>query len=140
MNISTTLRKAYDHFTLHVRERHRLTYSKKDFATKNRSNLKGLSSNQKKELKKFWGDYGIHSFNMGWVDFYSSLYGKYDKRFIPDDIFYSKIDLYFNNAAAAQYLDDKNMYSLLFKGVKMPKTVVRKIKGVFLDENYKQLT
>ena len=140
MNISTTLREIYDHCTLQVRIRHRLTEEQKDFANKDKSLLKGLSGEQKNEIKKFWADYGIHSFNMGWVDFYSSLYGQYDKRFIPDDIFYTKIDLYFNNPAAAQYLDDKNMYSLLFKDVKMPKTVVRKIKGVFLDENYKLLT
>lgn len=140
MNISTQLRNAYDNLTLYVRVRHRLEDSKKDFAQKDQTILKGLTSAQKKEVNEFWHRYGVTSFDIRWVDFYSSLYGTYDKRFIPDDIYFSKIDLYFNNADAAQYLDDKNQYSLLFKGVKMPRTVVRKIKGLFLDEDYQLLT
>jgi hypothetical protein len=66
--------------------------------------------------------------------------GKFDPRYIPNDMYYTKIDQHFNSRKLGYGFNDKNYYSKIFVGVNQPKVIVRKIKGLIFDCNYKQLT
>lgn len=55
---------------------------------------------------------------------------------VPFEFYLFKVDEFFNRIVEVKYIDDKNYYDLLFKDILQPKTVVRKIAGVFLDEQY----
>ena len=110
---------------------------KKELVIKKRNCLfNGLDSKQKHEIKSFWKKFGVNKFDIDWVDFYISNSGIYDKRYIPDDIYFSRIDSYYNDFIACKYIDDKNLYDLIFKDVNMPYTVARKVNGTYMDENY----
>lgn len=93
-----------------------------------------LSSAQKKEVRAFWKPY--YKVDTDWVRYYTAITGKFDPRYIPNDLQYTKIDQYFNQRRLGYGFNDKNYYSLIFPDIKQPKTVVRKIGGLIFDEQY----
>jgi len=96
-----------------------------------------LTSEQKKAVKDFWKPYG--GIDSDWIRYYSYTAGIFDPRYIPTDLEFTKIDQYYNKRKLGWGFNDKNYYSLLFPGIKQPKTVVRKIGGLFFDEDYHQI-
>lgn len=86
----------------------------------------------------FWKKYKKISPKWGW--YYASKNGIEDPRYIPNDLYYTKIDQHFNNRKLGWGFNDKNYYSLIFPGVRQPETVVRKIGGLLEDEHYGLLT
>lgn len=96
-----------------------------------------LSVDQKKKIKDFWKPYCRVSTK--WVQYYSAKNGKFDPRYIPNTLYYTKIDQYFNARKLGYGFNDKNYYSLIFPSVKQPRTILRNIGGLIFDENYKQI-
>lgn len=101
-------------------------------------NTKKLSSDQIKEIKKFWAPYC--KISPKWALYYSAKNGQFDPRYIPNTLYYTKIDQYFNSRKLGYGFNDKNYYSKIFDGIKQPKVLVRKVNGFILDENYHILT
>lgn len=54
-------------------------------------------------------------------------------------MFYCYLDPYFNTPGA-EVIDDKNLYGLIFRDLRQPKTIARKIDGLYMDEGYEPLT
>ena len=108
-----------------------------EWQSKNKTvKVKNLSKGQKKLCRKLWK----HSSRCNkWVAFYNSFYEIFDERMLPDNIYYSFIDPYFNNIKLAKAIDDKNNYDLLFNDVRRPKTVCRKIEGMIYGEEYETI-
>ena len=105
--------------------------------------LKPLQPDQEQEILDFWAPYRkIDKKELRWFAFYNANCDDKSqlKYYIPDIIFHSEIDLHFTAARRCDDLDDKNLYDLFFHGVKMPRTVVRKINGEYLDEDYQVIT
>lgn len=98
--------------------------------------IKSLNMTQKKLCKRLWKNATTCN---KWIAFYNSFHDTFDERMIPDNIYYSFIDPYFNNIRLAQAMDDKNIYDLLFNDVRRPKTVCRKMGGVLYDGEYKRI-
>lgn len=94
-----------------------------------------LTSAQKKTVREFWKPYC--RIDTDWVRYYTYITGKFDPRYIPNDLQYTKIDQYFNERKLGYGFNDKNYYSLIFPGIKQPKTVVRKIGKLLFDEEYR---
>ena len=100
-----------------------------------------LSEEQLKEIEACWGKYykaGLY--NPAWNAIYSSVTGKFDPYYVPQDLHYlfverSKLERNYQIA-----FSDKNYLSLLFPTIKKPQTVVRKIKGFYYDESYNPIT
>ena len=92
----------------------------------------------KKQYKEYWKKYKKVSPRWGW--YYASRNGVYDPRYIPNTLYYSKIDQHFNDRKLGWGFNDKNYYSLIFSGVKQPEIVIRKINSLLYDENYILLT
>lgn len=97
-----------------------------------------LTSEQKKAVREFWKPYC--RIDTDWVRYYTYGNGKFDPRYIPNDLQYTRIDQHFNNRKLGYGLCDKNYYSLIFQGARQPDIVVRNIDGVFEDGNYGLLT
>lgn len=72
--------------------------------------------------------------------YYASQNGIYDPRYIPNTLYYTKIDQYFNDRKLGWGFNDKNYYSKIFAGIPQPKTLIRKIKGLIFDEDYHQIS
>ena len=97
-----------------------------------------LTKEQKKQIKDFWKPYCHVS--PKWAQYYTAKNGQFDPRYIPNDLYYTKIDQYFNSRKLGYGFNDKNYYSRIFAGIKQPEIVVRKINSLIFDENYQQIT
>ena len=97
-----------------------------------------LTKAQKKQIKDFWRPYCRIS--PKWARYYVAKNGQFDPRYIPNDLYYTKIDQYFNSRKLGYGFNDKNYYSKIFAGIKQPEVVVRKINSFIFDENYKRIS
>lgn len=97
-----------------------------------------LSKAQKKKIQEFWKPY--KNISSKWAQYYSAKNGQFDPRYIPNDLYYTKIDQYFNSRKLGYGFNDKNYYSKIFAGIKQPEVVVRKINSMIFDEQYHLLS
>ena len=111
-----------------------LVFQKRRELRKYVKHLPKLTSEQKKAVREFWKPYC--RVKMDWFRFYAGITGKFDPRYIPEDLLHTKIDQYFNQKKLGYGFNDKNNYSLIFPGIKQPKTIVRKIGSLLFDEEY----
>lgn len=114
-----------------------LTFQERRTLKKYVRHMPKLTSEQKKAVREFWKPYC--KIDTDWVRYYTYITGKFDPRYIPDVLQHTKIDQHFNNRKLGYGFNDKNYYSLIFPGIKQPKTVVRKIGGLLFDEDYRQI-
>lgn len=112
---------------------YRVKCRKKDWVEFAKKHLKhsSLTSTESKTAEDFYRPYC--KVNPVFFDFYKEKTGCFDKKFIPDDIYYGYIDPYFNNWPAAVFLDNKCYYENLFAGVKQPETVLLRMNGIWFD-------
>ena len=88
-----------------------------------------LTKGQIKEVKDFYKPYAkvdpiIHQY-------YYKNTGCFDKRFIPDNLYYSIIDYYFNDWEQAHFLDNKCLYHQLYPGILQPETIISRVNGIW---------
>lgn len=98
-----------------------------------------LSRRQKKEIKIYWGKF-IKKINYNSHNFYTNHSGKFDVRYIPDDIYAKYIDSYFNNARIVNGYNDKNYLDLFLNGFPLPQTYVRIINNQIQNKEYENIT
>lgn len=89
-----------------------------------------LTRAQKKEIKELYGKYTCVNFTFH--EFYTQKTGRFDKYYIPDDIYYDNIDRFYNDWKAAVYLDNKCYYDeWYFKGIGIPRTITKRTNGLW---------
>ena len=98
-----------------------------------------LTKEQVKEIKEYWNKY-TKDFDVNFHKYYINRTGKFDVRYIPDDIYINYIDPYYNNREIEAASSDKNYLDTRLAGFKMPETYVHKINGIYLDANYEILS
>lgn len=96
-----------------------------------------LTHDQEKKIKEFWAPYCRIS--PKWALYYSAQNGKFDPRYIPNTLYYTKIDQYFNARKLGYGFNDKNYYSKIFADVSQPKIIVRKINSFLYDSEYNRI-
>lgn len=97
-----------------------------------------LTKAQKKAIRDFWAPY--KKISPKWAQYYSAMNGQFDPRYIPNDLYYTKIDQHFNSRKLGYGFNDKNYYSKIFAGIKQPEVVVRKINSMIFDDQYNLLS
>lgn len=100
-----------------------------------------LSKKQRSDVHIFWKKYVSHIDYSSFI-FYNAFCtnNKTLKYYIPEEIYYPIIDMYFSNAFYASVYDNKNIYDLYFNDVPQAKTIIRYVNGVFLNDNYEIIT
>lgn len=93
-----------------------------------------IPSEYRRQVKQYWKKY--KNISPLWAWYYAARNEILDPRYIPNTIYYTNIDQYFNNRKLGWGFNDKNYYSKIFAGIKQPDVVVRNINGFFLDEDY----
>src|SRR5699024_860783 len=87
-----------------------------------------------KEIKRYWKLYDF-KINTSWHEAYISVNNKYDVRYIPEYIYYQKIEPVLNDQRFLLAYTDKNIYSQILKGIKLPETIIKNINDNYFDEN-----
>ncbi|MDD5873537.1 MAG: sugar-transfer associated ATP-grasp domain-containing protein [Clostridia bacterium] len=103
------------------------------------NNMPQIDKEYEKDIKKFWNRYK-ENVNLDWYKFYYNMHGIKDVRYIPDEIFYQKINCKYNKILFENAYDDKCYYDILFSDLKRPKTIFKNVNGIFFDEFFTQLT
>lgn len=109
------------------------------------ANSKPLTTQQKADITNFWNRYFRNKpflFDLNQYSLYNNynLAGENLKFYVPDDFYMGFVDTFFSDYASSIVFDNKNLYDLYFAGVKMPKTIVRKQNGLYLDAAYRPVT
>ena len=91
-------------------------------------------------IRPFWKKYGI-AVSIDPQKFYS--FGdpnKFDERYIPNNIWLTKIVPHFNSLLYAPGFQDKCLHNLIFPDMKRPETLVKNVNGVFYDDQLHMMT
>lgn len=94
-----------------------------------------LTASQKKEAKAYWKQYTKHFSPYG-HELFLQKSGKFDPRYVPDDIMFTEIEDYLNCYDASVGIDNKCNYELYFPEAKQPRTLFRRMQGVYRDADF----
>lgn len=98
-------------------------------------------SNKEYEYKIFdyWGGFNVN-IRTYWHQWYASKNGIFDVKYIPEDIFYTKIEPFYNRIEMKSAYTDKALNSVWFPDVKKPFTIVKNMSGIFYDDDFNVLS
>ncbi len=106
-----------------------------------------LDVDEKKRIDEIWAPYLTAALRDEIIDYryyecYKGLKSEEDDlfKYIPDSFYRTFIDDYFTNPQDSRPCDNKNIYDLYFHDVNRPKTLFRKIRSLYLDENYSKIS
>ena len=126
---SENLKKMYN--DLHT------TYSRMKIKNHSRKEVKKyikkseLTNEQIKEIKDFYKPY--KKITTDFHNFYNNATGKFYKEYLPDDLYYCDIDMYFNKWNDAAVLDNKCFYGRIFPNIKQPETLAYRINNLWYN-------
>lgn len=92
-----------------------------------------FSTSQIKSIKSVF--HNVPKFSLIFHRFYTLATGTFCENYIPDSIYYSYIDPYFNNWEMAKHIDHKGLYRNMFPGAKQPQMLAYRMNGFWYDEN-----
>lgn len=92
-----------------------------------------------KAVRTFWEKYHKHP-KMMWFRMYSDGKDTLDPRYIPLSMWYTTVLPYFNNTTMGRAYVDKCAYDVIYKNLKMPRTIVKNVAGRFYGENQELIT
>ena len=99
-----------------------------------------LSKEYKKEIKNFWGKRYKTKVDFRWFAHYKHCYGVESVYYIPDNIFHSIIEPYFNKDAYVKCMSNKNYFENWLPELKHVNTLARNIKGVWYDKEFNKIS
>lgn len=104
-------------------------------------NVQPLSSSEKQKIEAYWKKGLGIKVNYMYFALYNTVNKSddFDVTYIPDDLFFCYIDPFYNSFNAANWLDDKNLYDLLFADITRPSTIARRMGGELLDKDYNKV-
>lgn len=97
------------------------------------NNNMNIEKKYKKKVKMYWKQYGI-IVNINWHKWYTASNGIADERYIPEDIFYTFIEPFYNNMAFKKAYEDKAFYNIWFPNIQKPFTIAKNINGDYYDD------
>ena len=95
-----------------------------------------LTKEQLARVKSFWKGYHVDSRWLQYFNWTNRDRLPFDERYVPSDVQYCCVYDHYSLTADSMAMDDKNMYDLYFPDVAKPRTIVRKMGGVLLDDKY----
>lgn len=93
----------------------------------------------KNTILPYWAQYGVRPHKWWYKQYYLRKI-PLDPRLIPNDLYFTRINRYFNNMYFISPLPDKNLHNLLFAGVKRPETVFKFMDGYYCDDDFTPLS
>lgn len=101
-----------------------------------------LTAEEKKEIDEFWGKYKFAYPNIDYKSFqtFKNRFGKFDVRHCPGAIRTHYLNKWFNSSAYMVSGQNKAMLPMLYPNIKQPKTIIRRMCGLYYDENYNNIS
>ena len=108
--------------------------------TKLRSRANGyvLTKEQEKQIREFYAPYA--KVDLAGHNYYTEKTGQFHVNYLPDDLYFTRIDAYFNDWREARYVDNKCTYRQTFHGIRQPEIVAIRCGGLWYDDSSNILT
>ncbi len=97
-----------------------------------------ISKINKVEINNYWNKYT--NITKYWHIWYSSRNGLFDVRYIPENIFYTLIEPYYNKLDFYKMYQDKNIYDLIFHDIKKPITISKNMENSYFDDKFNYIS
>ena len=100
-----------------------------------------LTAEEKKEIDEFWGKYKFAYPNIDYKSFqtFKNRFGKFDVRHCPGAIRTHYLNKWFNSNAYMVSGQNKAMLPMMYPNIKQPRTLIRRMCGLYYDENYNNI-
>ena len=108
----------------------------KFYAIKTTKNLDDISDNDKRKIKDYWKNLTGKSISTKEYKWYKSKGVQIKPGIIPNSVYHSKIEPYYNNIHMLKGFSDKNYIDLIIGKEYAPDTIIHCINGEILDGNY----
>lgn len=112
-----------------LRNQSRLNGKIENLLRKNKSTP--LNPQTRAKVKKLFAAYGFRNISLKWHTFYKDLHEEEVLEFIPENLFYSRIEQALNKGIMYPALEDKNLLDKFFPPSILPKTIVKNINGFY---------
>ncbi|GGZ70357.1 sugar-transfer associated ATP-grasp domain-containing protein [Algibacter mikhailovii] len=122
--------KAYNYFT---KLSHAAKWKNKSKKLIDISAANKLSREQEDKIIGYYKNLGFGHINFNWHRFYTNSNKQFSVSYVPEDLFYMKIEPRLNKTNLTKALADKNLLDTIFKDIKQPKTVIKNINGFYYD-------
>ena len=114
------------HFRHNLEKKHRAK-------VRRRSTGYVLTKEQEAQIQAFFAPYA--KVDLGAHNFYTEKTGQFHANYLPDALYYSRIDSYYNDWWESGYVDNKCFYSRMFQGIHHPETLAQRAGGLWYDGN-----
>ena len=117
-----------------------LNYRKRELAIAKKNTVaRSLSREQLRTCREYYRRW--FRLNPSFHEFYYEKTGIFDPRFIPNDIYFSYIDTYYNNGKYAAVLDNKCYYARMFGNLcRQPRVFAYRMNRIWFDEQMSPLS
>ena len=92
-----------------------------------------------KDYKALWKALSVNADN-AWLRLYGNISGIWDQRYVPENIYYNRIEPCLNNKAFSKCYADKNFYPSYLRDFNIPETLISNIDGVFYNNDHFPIT
>src|SRR5699024_9578501 len=102
-----------------------------------------LDASQEKEVENYWKRHYGRKISTRWHRLYQSYNGAYNKKYIPEIIFTTKLERKLNNREVAKIISDKSLYPIYYKdieNVRLPDTYLINNSGIYYNGNRNIIT
>lgn len=97
-----------------------------------------LTKEQKAQIRKYYAPY--KKVTPIFHNFYTKVTGQFHVNYLPDDLYYSYIDRYYNDWRECAYIDNKCFYHRMFTGVRQAEEVACRIGGLWFTDDFRQIS
>lgn len=98
-----------------------------------------LTKEQEEQIRTYFAPY-TGKLDLGAHNFYTDKTGTFCVDYMPDDLYFTKIDTYYNDWREARYADNKCFYGRMFTGVRQPEHIASRIGGLWYTGDYQLIT
>lgn len=93
-----------------------------------------LTREQEEQIQAFYRPYG--KVDTWFHNFYFQKTGEFRVDYLPEDLYYCRIDPHFNDWHEGTYLDNKCYYRRMFQGVRQPEELAARVGGMWFTGDY----
>ena len=94
-----------------------------------------LSKEDEKEALDFFKRLTHKRISLAFHNFYTENTGKFNKEYIPEDLYFIYIDKFYNDQKQSKVFSNKCLVDVFFPGLNMPKPIAKRINGFwYIDE------
>jgi hypothetical protein len=97
-----------------------------------------LTKEQEKQIREYYAPY--KKVTTEFHNFYTKITGQFHVNYLPDDMYYSYIDTYYNDWRECSHIDNKCFYPRMFINIRQAENITCRIRGLWFTGDCRQIS